>query len=624
MTTGTERTVLLTAASVEVTAAAEGKPLPRVSIVAYTGGLMKVSGWGLIAIDLAGLDLGGPQVAILCDHDASIDGILGQGQAEVRDHTLLVQGTVSAATEAARQVVDLARSGFRFQASVGLEPGDTVRVSAGQAVQVNGRSLAAPEGGFTLIQSGRLREVSVVALGCDAETSVRIAAQKGTKQMAVELDEKAIRTEERERLSRIEAACGDLRKWDGQAEEVTKLKSQAIAGDLSVEQLQGKLLELLRSSRPQAPALLASRPQVCNAKVLAAALLCRLGLEGLGERRLGAVAMEEGRPLGGSHLLDLCKAALACDGLDAPSGRVELVKAALSSYSLPTALGDVANRLLVEAYEESPATWAAFGAVRSVPDFKPNSGVRPTFVDGLELVPPGGEIKHGSVKESVFEYRIDTYGRMLTIDRRDIINDNLSVFEQTARAFGQAARRKVSDLVFETLLSNQGGFFSAAHGNLLTGAGAALGIDGLEQGVALMRTQRDEEGNDLDLKPKVLVVPPELDATARQLLASEYVQRESKGPTGNPLRDIVGLEVEPRLSNAVKYKNKASAKQWFVFAPPSASAVVVAFLNGQQTPNIEFFGVESTPNQLSASWRVYFDFGTALADYRAAVRSNGQ
>ena len=47
------------------------------------------------------------------------------------------------------------------------------------------------------------------------------------------------------------------------------------------------------------------------------------------------------------------------------------------------------------------------------------------------------------------------------------------------------------------------------------------------------------------------------------------------------------------------------------------SAMIVAFLQGKQSPTVEFFGIDADPNVLAASWRVYFDYGAALADYRA-------
>jgi predicted ATP-grasp superfamily ATP-dependent carboligase len=74
--------------------------------------------------------------------------------------------------------VELAKNGFEFQASVGVEPVEHGRVKPGEKVQVNNRTLSAPEGGFTLVRKGKLREVSIVSMGCDDRTAVAIAASK--------------------------------------------------------------------------------------------------------------------------------------------------------------------------------------------------------------------------------------------------------------------------------------------------------------------------------------------------------------------------------------------------------------------------------------------------------------
>ncbi|MCA8999191.1 MAG: hypothetical protein KDA80_19480, partial [Planctomycetaceae bacterium] len=100
--------LLLTCASVEISAAAK---TPTINVLAYSGGLMNVPGWGTVVIDLAGLDLTSPQVSLLADHDASLKGIVGHGQAVVRDGKLLVMGTLADATESAMQIIALAKRG---------------------------------------------------------------------------------------------------------------------------------------------------------------------------------------------------------------------------------------------------------------------------------------------------------------------------------------------------------------------------------------------------------------------------------------------------------------------------------------------------------------------------------
>ena len=538
---------------------------------------------------------------------------------------------MSGAGEAARQIVEMTSGGFSFQASVGVEPVEHDRVQPGVKVQVNGRSLSSPRG-FTLVKQGRLREVSITPLGADPGTRVSIAAShrqhKGHCMTAEvqNMDEQAIRADERDRVSRIENLCArPASGWGVDQGRIDQLKASALAGEISEQDLSAQLLTLLRESRPKIGATLRAPQVVSHATALEAALLARMGLTALGEKTLGPLAMEHGALLKANHALDLCRAALTLEGQEVPRGREEMVKAALSTYSLPVALGNLANKVLLDSYNDSPATWRAFCAVRSVSDFKKNTAIRPSFTTPLEQVAPGGEIKHGTVGEWFAEYQVDTFGKMLSIDRRDIINDDLSVFDETARALGRAAMRKLSDLVYQVLLANAGAFFDAANGNYLDGAGSALSFDALASAITLMLVQRDDEGNDLDLRPATLLVPPELQTSAKALLESEFIQQiAERTPTGNSLRQAVTIEVEPRLSNTTKFGAAASDKHWYLFANPLAVPMVVGFLEGKQTPTVEFFGLDHQANRLAVTWRVYFDFGTALVDPRAAVRSKGQ
>jgi Mu-like prophage major head subunit gpT len=597
------------------------RKLPTVTILAYTGGIMRVPGWGDIVVDLAGLDASSG-VAILSDHDSSRRGVVGHGRAEVRDNRLVVTGSISATGQAAREIVDASKNGFPWQASVGIEVIERHQVRAGDSVDVNGRNIKAPAGGFTFVLKGRLREVSIVGLGCDNGTAVSIAASRNRKEACMETEVQGTEVEtrtggsdveaaERARVANIASICGTKH---------TEIQARAIEEGWDETRTE---LEVLRANRPKAPAAW-SRPTVASQSVLEAALLSRMGMTALGEKTLGAMAMEQADRLGATNMIDLCRAALMVDGQPTPSGRMELVKAALSTMSLPTALGNVANKVLLDAYNETPASWRAFCAVRSVTDFKPHTGVRPSFTGQLEQVAPGGELKHGSVAEALVGYQVDTFGKMLSIDRRDVINDDLSVFEDAAASYGRMGMRKVSDLVYDVLLANADSFFSAGNGNYLSGADSALGVDSLASAIAAMRTQRDDEGNDLDLMPATLLVTPELETTARMLLESEFIQRAEDVPTGNSLRRAVNLEVEPRLSNTTKFAAKASTKHWYLFTRPNAVPMIVAFLNGKQTPTVEFFGLQQDVSRLAVSWRVYHDFGSVLADPRAAVRSKGE
>ena len=604
--------MLLAAPEVEIAATAK---VPTVSILAYSGGLMSVAGWGPIAIDLSGVDVSADQIGILADHDASLKGIVGHGRAVVANNKLMVQGTIAPTPDSAKQIVELAKAGFRFQASVGVSPTRHERIRPGEFAEVNGRVIKSPATGFTLVRAGVLKEVSIGAIGADTGTSVAIAANQGTKTMTKELTIEEIRSQAADESQRIHTIQQLCRGRHGEIEV------RAIREGWDVQRTE---LEILRASRPSISAYHQSGHFVADATVIEAAILAHMGHESLAEKHLGAQAAQHARDLRTTNLVDLCRAALQIDGQTAPSRREAMIRAALSTISLPVALGNAANKVLLDAYMEAPATWRSFAAIKSTNDFKDHTGVRPSQTGDLEEVPSGGELKHGSMKEATYTYSVDTFGKMITLDRRDIINDDLGFFEDTAASFGRAAMRSLSDLVFKVLLANGGGFFGAGNNNLDTGLATGLGFDSLSTGVSRMLSQRDDEHRDLDIRPRTLLVPPELHHFAKQLLQSDFLQRlDDKQPTGNAMKGIVNLEVEPRLSNTHRF-TATSTTAWYLFGAPSDMPIIVAFLQGKQSPTVEFFGFDSEPNKLAASWRVYFDYGCALGDFRAAYKATGE
>lgn len=604
--------LLFAASEVEIVAASK---VPTVNIVAYTGGLMSVSGWGPIVVDLTGIDASAEQIGILADHDASLKGIVGHGRAFVANGRLMVQGSLTPSTEASKQIIDLARSGFRFQASVGIVPTEYDRIRPGESVNVNGKAITSPASGFTLVRAGVLKEVSIVAIGADAGTSVSIAANTKGVEMSKESTIEEIRDQaasESQRIYAIRKLC------NGRHGEI---EIRAIREGWDVQRTE---LEVLRASRPTTPLVTLPSETHTDVDVIEAAVLVHMGHESIAEKHLGAQAAQRARDLRVTSLVDLCRAALMLDGRQTPSGREAMIHAAFSTISLPVALGNAANKVLLDAYMESPATWRAFAAIKSANNFKDHTGVRPTQSGELDLVAPGGEIKHGVLKESIYKFSIDTFGKMISIDRRDIINDDLGLFEDTAVSLGRTAMRSLSDLVYKVLLANTGSFFDAGNSNFDSGAATALSFDSLSVGVAKMMSQRDDEHRDLDIRPRTLLVPPELQAFAKQLLMSEYLQRlDDRQPTGNAMKGIVNLEVEPRLSNSLRF-GSTSSKAWYLFGSPLDMPIIVAFLQGTQSPTVEFFGLDSEPNKLAASWRVYFDYGCALGDFRAAYKAKGE
>jgi hypothetical protein len=66
----------------------------------------------------------------------------------------------------------------------------------------------------------------------------------------------------------------------------------------------------------------------------------------------------------------------------------------------------------------------------------------------------------------------------------------------------------------------------------------------------------------------------------------------------------------------------SSATAWYLLAnPQDVAAIEIVYLQGRRTPTIE--SGEANMNTLGMKWRAYWDFGVALQDPRAAVKSAG-
>jgi phage major head subunit gpT-like protein/phage head maturation protease len=644
--------ILTFSASVELQAAADGPgKVPTVEILAYTGGAMKVPGWGDVAIDLAHLDASG-QVAILVDHDASLQGIAGHGLAAIERGRLLVRGTIPPVTEAARQVVELSKAGFAFQASVGVMPERRERIEAGAAIVVNGQTVTAGSMGLTLIRAGKLKEVSLVALAADGETSVRVAAShKGTRAMStnqqtndtvtVTIPEELKCAWDRAGLSdgdRIEARLDRFRRDHGDVlpDFGRGMLRAAAAGSLTWADAEREILRAtvnamelraLRAEMPKGPAIHSStRDNGGNPDaVLEGALLAHMGRESLGEKLLGAPVMQRARDLRCRSLLDVCAAAVMQAKGSVPHGTDAMLRAA-STINAPTIFSNVANKILQETYTAFPSAARTIAKRLSSKDFKTATGVRLTGSSAFEELPPDGEIKHGHLTDASFTFRIATYAKMFSLDRTDIINDDLGAFNDLPALLARGAALKLEETFFALLLANASSFFGAGNGNSKTGAGSVLAIPGLTDAYQALLGMVDDQGLPIMAAPKFLLVPPALAVAAKALVAS-ITTMTSGGtdsvvtPTANPLAGLAEVVVSPFLADDVL--TNGSDKAWYLLCDPAnVAAIGMAFLDNQESPTIE--SADSDFSKLGIQFRGYHDFGCVLIDPKGGVKSDGE
>jgi hypothetical protein len=426
---------------------------------------------------------------------------------------------------------------------------------------------------------------------------------------------------ETERIAAIRRRC---------AGQYPQLEAQAILEGWTEQRL---ALAMIRGNRPPAPAIHAANNTLSD-NILEAACLMTAGLSNLEDAyEEQTLELAQKRFRGGIGLQELLLEAAWANGFTGKSFRDSravlryafgrTVEAAFSTIDIGGILSNVANKFLLDGFFSVERTWRNICAIRNVSDFKTVTSYRLVGKDQYELVQPGGELKHGTLGQEQYSNKADTYGLVLSIDRRDIINDDLGAITTVPRKLGRGSGLKINDVFWTTFLNNAA-FFVAGNNNYLTGTDTVLSIDGLTKSEVAFMDQVDGDGKPIGIMPAIVLVPTALSVIGTQLFKSVEMRdttANTKFPVANPHQGKFRTEVSRYLGNS-KYTG-FSAKAWYLLAEPNDLPVIeVAFLNGQEAPTIET--AEADFNVLGVQMRGYHDFGVALQDPRGGVKSKGE
>jgi len=657
----------------EASAPGDGqKPTPRrFQMTAYTGGPMQLAGWRYpVVVDLAGLQATAkPKVFLEHDRTQRVGHI---EQVQANEAGLVVAGVVSSTGKAAQEVIADAACGFPWQASIGARATQVEWVPEGKSATANGRTFPGP---VNIARQSVLGEVSFVALGADDATSALIAANNPRPQDKEHtiMEENKTPTEatpatpaapapapaaapitasapaapgntapspaeqmrieaaaEASRIAGVRKACGGKH---------AEIEAKAIAEGWDAMRTE---LEVLRAGRPSAPATHVRSPEPgVTGLVLEAACYQSAKLTGV-EKLYDAQTLEaaDRRFHGSVGLQELLMEAAWANGYTGRNFRDTKavmqfafaggtgkssgdIRADASTVDIGNILSNVANKFLLEGFFSVERTWRNVCAIRNVNDFKAVTSYRLIGTDQYEQVAPGGELKHGTLGNETYTNRADTYGLMLGVDRRDIINDDLGAITTVPRKLGRGSGLKIND-VFWTLFLNNAAFFTVGNKNYLSGVDTALTIDGMTKAEAAFMDQVDSDGKPIGLMPAIVLVPTALSAIGTQLYKSVEIRdttASTKYPIANPHQGKYRMEVSRYLANA-RYTGN-SAKAWYLLSDPADLPLIeVAFLHGQEAPTIET--AEADFNYLGIQMRGFHDFGAALQDPRAGIKSKGE
>lgn len=405
-------------------------------------------------------------------------------------------------------------------------------------------------------------------------------------------------------------------------------------------------LEVLRASRARVgPAIHARGADPKAGPKMIEAAVCIAGrLDGI-EKKFDQQTLNAAydRFPNGLGLRDLLAIAARENGYSAPTTRdvAGLLRAAFprthaddgrqiraegfSTISLPGILSNIANKFLLASFQAVEDSWRMIASTRGVNDFKTITSYSLTGDLTYEKLGPAGEIKHGTVGELSYTNAADTYAKTLAVTRKDIINDDLGALTAVPKKLGRGAALKINDVFWTAFLAGVGVTWTSGNANLISGATTNLSSTSLATALKTFRKQIDPDSKPIAVTPRLLLIPPELEITADELMTSTAINTGGSSSTDKvPNRNVWVNKFTPVMSTYLSntaYTGYSLTAWWLLADPNDLSTIEICFLNGREMPVVET--AEADFDTLGIQMRGYHDFGVAIQEYRASVRSAG-
>ena len=334
--------------------------------------------------------------------------------------------------------------------------------------------------------------------------------------------------------------------------------------------------------------------------------------------RAGFAEREQDNVYNGMTLREYARMSLTERGIGVSGyNPMQMVGAAFthSTSDFGNILLDVANKAILQGWEEAPETYEQWTRKGQLSDFKIAHRVGMGGFSSLRQVREGAEYKYVTTGDKQATIALATYGELFSITRQAIINDDLNMLTDVPMKLGRAAKSTIADLVYAILTSNPkistdnvSLFDKAKHANVLESA--AMDVASLDKARQLMRVQKEGERH-LNIRPAFVLVPTAMESVANQVIRSASVKgADVNAGIINPVKDFATVIAEPRLDDS-------SQTTFYLAASKGSDTIEVAYLNGVDTPYIdqmEGFSVDGVTT------KVRIDAGVAPVDHRGLVK----
>lgn len=361
--------------------------------------------------------------------------------------------------------------------------------------------------------------------------------------------------------------------------------------------------------------------------------------------------MNEGDRYRSLSMVDICREACRLDGKPQPIhvDAAEVFRTAVSGSALSVIFTTNINASFLSGYMDYTDTTVGWVSEAEKNNFLTNEVDTMGKFGSLQKVVKGRAAEHLNTSDWKESYKLARYGAQFVIDEQDIINDRFGALEsESPRDMGLSAAQLRPNLVYAILLANgnldvdDGALFNSTaittaggHANYAaaaSGAGGPLAADSLQAAILAMAKQRIA-GRVLNIRPRFLITPQDLWATAKILLTSaqRFVHTSDLGSL-NPLADMgithvlddrvgVGGVTDPASGTAYA----GTATNWFLAARPGeegAKTIEVGYLRGTgRAPSIRSFVLDQ--GQWGIGWDIKMDIGAKALDFRGLYKAKG-
>lgn len=450
----------------------------------------------------------------------------------------------------------------------------------------------------------KLIEVSLCPVGADNKAKIRkmeeLSMEKEKKVVNQETKDEDMLLKERERVSVIIGLC----------RSVDIDPSEYITSGATIDAVRADILDKMIKERHTVGVKASVSVEVDAIDKFREAAVTGISA------RLGVKDVERNE-FSGTEIIDIAKAALRQSGVSVPVGRQAIIERAITTSDLPYILGGALDKVVADAYQEAGATWQAWCSTGTLSNFKQSDIVRLGALDNLDFIPEDGAYTNSSITDAKETVKLATYGKLVTISRQALINDDMNLLADMARACGSAAARKINSLVYSVLnsyvMSDGIQLFHNTHKNI--GTAGAVSVTTIGEAVKLMRKQRDVSNNQvLNLNPRYFIAPVTLETQCEMFFTSSLVS-DSNNPAGKT--NIYGGNRFVRIYDAEL--DEYSATAWYL-AADKGKTITVFYLNGQERPYIAQVNNELTDG---LTWKVRIDVAAAPVDYKGLVKNAG-